>query len=101
MLNMDDRRRLDAIEQQIRSTDPDFANGLRDGIPHTPMGDARGLHIAALTTSLLLCLVGIVALQWAGLLITLPVLAVAIWRYRRHVCRSHRWTKGYHWRPRW
>ncbi|WP_436498664.1 DUF3040 domain-containing protein [Actinokineospora sp. HUAS TT18] len=101
MLNMDDRRRLDEIEKNIREADPQFANGLRAGVATPPHDDSRWPQVTAVFVAVLACLIGAIAAQGTGLLLTVPMLGLAVLRYRARVRRSHLWQRGARWHPRW
>jgi hypothetical protein len=80
MLNQDDRRRLDEIEQQLQASDPDLAHLLS----HWPMpARARWAMAAALTTAVVGTLgivLGVMALA-PVLVICSAIMTVAGWTW--------------------
>jgi hypothetical protein len=58
MLSYDERRRLGHIETWLRIEDPDFAEGIRAGLPRAPREYRRWPSVVLLTFGMLALLVG-------------------------------------------
>jgi len=83
MLSQDDRRRLAAIEAEVRAEDLPFAESLRWGQPRAPRGDKRWPFQLALGFGLLLFLLGL-GNAAVGLLIVGGAIALTGWSGDRH-----------------
>ena len=83
MLSQDDRRRLAAIEAEIREEDLPFAESLRFGRPRAPRCDQRWPFQLVLGFGLLLLVVGL-SVAAIGTIIVGGGIAIAGWRGDRH-----------------
>ena len=83
MLSQDDRRRLAAIEAEIRDEDLPFAESLRFGRPRSPRGDQRWPFQLVLGFGLLLFLFGLSSAA-IGSIIVGGAVAIGGWGGDRH-----------------
>jgi hypothetical protein len=85
MLSYDERRRLGHIETWLRIEDPDFAEGIRAGLPRAPREYRRWPSVVLLTFGMLALLAGAL---FGNLLAAVPgtaamVAGTRLWLRRR------------------
>jgi hypothetical protein len=85
MLSYDERRRLGHIETWLRIDDPNFAEGIRAGLPRAPREYRRWPSVALLASGLIALFV---AALFAALLAAVPgtaamVVGTRLWMRRR------------------
>jgi hypothetical protein len=85
MLSYDERRRLGHIETWLRIDDPEFAEGIRAGLPRAPREYRRWPAIALLVVGMLALFV---AAGFANLFVAVPgtaamVAGIRLWLRRR------------------